>query len=156
MRTQFDPHPAVPDRSLRVQRVLATIRAAEFRRVRRSMLSRCVVIGVMCGWHLVPRWRMKSLRSEIGRLKTYQKAKGRYPLTAIELEDALPRCGFGGLWRTAEFKGDQLNGMGLVYRPDGGGSGYILHFNHDCFCEPFDTSRYEYWSGDDSWHHWFD
>jgi hypothetical protein len=99
---------------------------------------------------------MSALGSEIERLNTYQRAKGRYPLTAIELEDALQRCGFGGLWQKAEYRGDQLNGMGLVYRPDDGGSAFILHFNHDCFCEPFDTSRYEYWSGDNSWHHWFD
>ena len=156
MTMQADSHRPTPEPSSRVHRVVTAVRAAEFRRTRRAILSVVTCVVLVGAWHLVPRWRMNSLRSEVERLDAYRAAQGRYPLSQAELDAALGRCSFGGLWRKAEFKGDPLDGMGLKYRPYDGGSGFTLHFNHDCFCEPFDTSRYEYTSGDDSWAHWCD
>lgn len=156
MLTHADAHRAAAARSQRVQDVVAAVRTAKFRRSRRAILAVGAFVLLMVAWHPVPRWRMSALQSEVERLNAYQAANGRYPMTEVELDAALQRCGFGGLWRKAEFNGSPLSGMGLKYRPNDGGSGFTLHFNHHCFCEPFDTSRYAYSSGDDSWSHWCD
>lgn len=156
MSTDSDPHRVAPTQSVRVQDLVAAGRTANLKRTRRTILSVAAFLVLIGFWHLVPRWRMSALMSEVERLEAYHAVTGRYPMTEVELETALRRCGFGGLWRKAEFKGSPLSGMGLKYRPDDDGSGFTLHFNHHCFCEPFDTSRYEYTSGDDSWCHWCD
>jgi len=156
MTANANPQPHAQDRSDRVQRIVAAIRAVEFKRTRRAMLVFGLAILLIAGWHLLPRWRMYALKSAIGQLKRYRDTNGRFPLTERDLADALQDSGSGVLGTRVETGGDVLRDTGVKYRAYPDGAGFTLHFNHNCFCDLGDTSRYEYDSWDDSWFSWCD
>jgi hypothetical protein len=114
-------------------------------RVRRPRyIAAGVVLVALVGWHLVPAWRKHVLESALDDLKVYRHAHGRFPRSQVELEEALDERALAR-WGcfVAYHVGPDWDSYTVTYRDYDGGKGCTLHFNHDCFCDFPDTSRYE-------------
>jgi hypothetical protein len=74
-----------------------------------------------------------------------------------ELQAALQHGGWSLGSTKLELGGSFLRGTDPAgYRLTANGSGYRLGFSHDCFCNPADTTIYEFCSEEGSWESWSD
>jgi len=113
-------------------------------------IAAAVILLTMVGWHLVPVWRKHVLDSAVEELFAYRSAHGRYPISQAELDAALDQ---GALARRGCYVKYDLdpnwNTTTVTYRPFEKGRSFELRFNHHCFCDFPDTSRYETYSSSD-------
>jgi hypothetical protein len=128
MTGNANPQSSAPAQSPRVQRVVATVRAAEVRRNRRALVVVSTLIACLTAWHLYPYWRMHRLIQELRRC---HDNTGRYPASKVEVEF--------------------LRGTDVGYSTDKEGSGFALRFSHLCLYDLGELRHFEYESWDDSW-----
>ena len=101
-------------------------------------------VAAVIGWHLVPAWRQHVLESALDGLKSYRRAHGRFPRSQAELDEALDERALAR-WGcfVAYHVGPDWDSYTVTYRDYAGGKSCTLHFNHFCFCDFGDASRYE-------------
>lgn len=101
-------------------------------------------VAAVVGWHFVPAWRQHVLASALDDLKAYRRANGRFPTSQAELDEALDEKALARRGCYVEYRvGANLDSYTVTYHDYNGGKGCTLHFNHDCFCDFPDESRYE-------------
>ena len=129
----------------------------QLRRRRLRFVALVALAAFLTGWHFYPHWRMHAFGAIVQDLDHYRAATGRYPVSNADLQAALQRGGGSFGPTKLEFGGISLHGIGpAAYVPAADGSGFTLGFSHDCFCNPFDTTFYEYYSRDGAWDSWSD
>ena len=120
-----------------------------------------VFVAAVIGWHFVPAWRKHVHDSAVEELQSYRSAHGRYPISQAELDVALDEHALARRGCYVKYDlGHNFHTLTVIYRPYEDGRGCTLHFNHHCFCDFGDTSRYEAdFSSDgtqDEWSEWCD
>ena len=123
---------------------------------RRKRIVLGTLIAVALAWHLVPVWRQNALESARDGLAAYRRAHGRFPTSQAELDNALDQRALArrGCY-VAYHVGPDWDSYTVTYREHDGGKGCTLHFNHVCFCDFPDQSRYESCGdADGTWDEW--
>jgi hypothetical protein len=120
------------------------------KRRRWKLIALGAFVAAVIGWHFVPAWRKHVLDSAVEVLQVYRSAHGRYPISQAELDAALDQ---GALARRGCYVkydlGPNWDTTTVIYRPFEDGRSFELRFNHHCFCDFGDTSRYATCSSSD-------
>jgi hypothetical protein len=118
------------------------------RRQEKSRRPKFIALGVfvaaVIAWHFVPAWRKHVLESAFVDIHAYRIAHGHFPTSQAELDEALDEHALARRGCYVEYDdGPNFHTLTVIYRQYKDGRSFSLGFNHDCFCDFPDTSRYE-------------